>query len=102
VRIPEEEVLDFGVSIVRTVSTTKKHPQIGYIWYEGKKVPVYVGFWGDMPVWKTATGTDDPEYLYCAERTLPIEEDPDYIGDETDNSVEDDGIQVYPIEVIIK
>jgi hypothetical protein len=101
VRIPEEIIRNRSETIVRTVHTTKKHPQIGYIFSEGKKTLVYIGFWLDMPVWKVANGPDDPEYTYCAERTMPIEEDPDYIGDESDMVGDEENILVCPITITV-
>jgi hypothetical protein len=82
-RVSEQPVqVDWYLSETRTVHTTKKHPQIGWVWFEGEKHPVYVGFSNDIPVWKSPDYLgNQEEYDYCAERTVPIEQDPDYIGE---------------------
>ncbi len=79
-RLPEQEVFEHLTVIRRTVHTTYHHPQIGHVFSAGQKTPVYLGFYLDEPVWKRASGLDDPEYQYCANRTMPIEDDPDYCG----------------------
>ncbi len=70
-----------GHFINRVVYSTSKRPQIGRVDYQGKQRKAYIGFWGDMPVWKLA-GDDSREYDYCAQKTMPIEQDPDYCGAE--------------------
>ena len=65
----------------RTVYPSRKHPQVGYIFYEGKKQRVCIGFWEDEPVWKRVDD-DDKEYTYCLQKTMRIEDDPDYCGGE--------------------
>jgi hypothetical protein len=79
----QEVMVSLGTFETRVVHTRKKHPQIGSINYQGKKQQVFIGFWMDNPVWKLVTGHfEKQEYKYCAQKTMPIEEDPDYCGEE--------------------
>lgn len=79
----EEVMVSLGTFEIRVVHTTKKHPQIGTINYEGQRQKVFIGFWNDDPVWKLVNDAhDEQEYDYCAQRTMPIEDDPDYCGTE--------------------
>src|SRR5579871_2838096 len=68
----------------RTVYTTKGHPQVGFIFLEGEKVLVYMGMFLDDYFWSIALWPEDPRYLYCAEKTMPFEQDPDYFGEDLD------------------
>jgi hypothetical protein len=72
-----------GTQEQRVIHTTKSHPQVGWILYEGQKQLVHIGFWGGCPTWKMVDGGgSQEEYDYCAARTVDIENDPDYIGEE--------------------
>lgn len=71
-----------GTSLnLKKVIPDEGHPQVGTTRYHGNPAKVYVGFWGEVPCWKLAFGDDDPEYLAAAERTMPIEDDPEFFGD---------------------
>ncbi len=73
-------------SLEKHVYTSKRHPQVGHIKHEGKRVPVYIGFYGDAPCWYTVDRYNDPQYLHCAEKTMPISEDPEVIGEQHGNT----------------
>jgi len=77
-------MIQSGMFENRVVHTAKAHPQIGWINYEGKRQNVFIGSWGGSPTWNLAHGDHDPQYLYCAERTVTIENDPDYCGADDD------------------
>lgn len=70
-----------GMTEERAVSTTKRRPQVGTIHYEGQTCKVYIGFWGGLPMWKVAGASDQAEYEHCATRPMPIEDDPEYLGE---------------------
>jgi hypothetical protein len=81
----EEVMVNLGSFEPRIVHQSKKHPQTGWIRYHGKKRRVYIGFWCDEPVWKLIFGPcGKQEYNYCRKKALPIEQDPDYCGNEED------------------
>ena len=64
---------------MRVVHTSKRHPQVGWIHYEGHKERVYRGSYAGFPVWKMMLGpAEEDEYQYCKQRTMPIEDDPEY------------------------
>jgi hypothetical protein len=78
-----EVMVNLGIFEERVVYASRKHPQVGYIHYHGEKHRVYMGFWGDCPVWTLVEDTfDEQEYDYCAHKTMPIDDDPDYCGEE--------------------
>lgn len=80
---PEEVMVQVGTFVERVVYATKKHSQIGATHYQGEKRKVFIGFWGDCPVWKLLQEGDpfsEQEYDYCKQRTMPIDDDPDYCG----------------------
>ncbi len=80
----QEVMVSIGTFEERVVYTSKHRPQIGYINYQGKKQKVFVGFWGDCPVWKLLRDSfDEQEYDYCAQKTMAIDDDPDYCGSES-------------------
>lgn len=79
-REKEEVLVSSGWFEDRVVHTSQKHPQVGYIHFEGERQKVYMGFWGGHPVWTLAFSPDDPCYLYCKQKPMPIEDDPDYQG----------------------
>ena len=76
----EEVMVDLGEFTLRVVHSSREHPQVGWINFEGKKQNVFFGFWGDCPVWKLMRVGDEKEYAYCESRTMNIENDPDYCG----------------------
>jgi hypothetical protein len=83
----EEVMISLGTFEMRVVHTTKKRPQVGSINYQGKKQQVFIGFWMDNPVWKLVNGHfEEQEYNYCAQKTMPIEDDPDYCGEEEEET----------------
>ena len=77
----QEVMVALGQSVERVVHTRSRHPQVGWVHFEGQKHLVFIGFWGDCPVWKLMQPGDEDEYAYCASRTMPIEDDPDYCGE---------------------
>lgn len=66
-----------GTVVNIVVAEIEGHPQVGTVKYLGRERKVYIGFWGDCTAWKLAYGDDDPEFLHCYERTMPVEDDPE-------------------------
>jgi hypothetical protein len=83
----QEIMVSTGSFIERVVHTTRKHPQVGTICYEGQKRKVFISFYLDEPVWKLVEDQgDEEEYVYCAQKTMPIEDDPEYCGEENEEA----------------
>ena len=70
----QEVMIGLGEFEERVVYSSHKHPQVGYIQYQGEKQKVCIGFWGDSPVWRLVD--DEQEYAYCAQKTMRIDDDP--------------------------
>jgi hypothetical protein len=83
----EEVLVSLGVIIERVVHTTRKHPQVGWVHYEGHKRLVYIGFWLDDPIWTLLHHGSEEEYASAALRPMPIEDDPEYDGEDDPNTV---------------
>jgi hypothetical protein len=64
-----------GTTVNMVVSEIEGHPQVGDVQYKGVARKVYMGFWGGMPCWKLADDDQDEQYLYCYDKTMPIEQD---------------------------
>lgn len=97
----QEVMVNLGIVEERVVHTTRKHPQVGYIHYEGKKRKVYIGFWMDEPVWTLVEDMDDEEeYAYCLQKTMPIDDDPDYCREEAP-AEERETVAVITQEIIL-
>jgi hypothetical protein len=72
-----------GVIEKRVVHQSVRRPQTGFIHYHGKRQRVYIGFWNDCPIWKLVSDpSEEQAYRYCQQKTMPIEQDPDYHGNE--------------------
>jgi hypothetical protein len=80
-RIMQAIMVSAGFFEHRTVHQSMKHPQTGWVRYQGHKHRVFRGFWGDCPIWKLVSGPGEEQaYHYCRQKTMPIEQDPDYCG----------------------
>ncbi len=81
-RVHTGVMVDLGFFEERVVYTSRKRPQIGYADYQGVRQKVYIGFWMDDPVWVLVQDAyDEQEYEYCAQKSMSIEDDPDYYGE---------------------
>ncbi|HZU00818.1 MAG TPA: hypothetical protein VFA10_14220 [Ktedonobacteraceae bacterium] len=97
-----EVMISTGAFTRRVVRTTRKHPQVGTISYEGKRRKVYVSFYLDEPVWTLVEDcVDEEEYEHCAQKTVPIEDDPDYCGEEEIQEAGEDGTAMLTQEIVV-
>jgi len=60
-----------GMFEERVVHSSKKHPHVGQINYQGTRRFVYVGYWAGMPTWKLVRDArEEQAYAYCTKQRI--------------------------------
>jgi hypothetical protein len=100
-RVRQSVMVSTGIFVERVVHTTRKRPQVGTIHYEGQQRKVFIGFYLDEPVWMLVEDAyDEEEYHDCAQKTMPIEDDPEYCGEEASAQDDEPGVTIREIIVV--